>query len=84
MVYKAGIVKTFKCTSDLTSDKADGEVLFTLPTEYRSKTNNNLDFQIHSASGNYLGTIRINTDGTVTPVFGKLLAGRIRTTLVFI
>lgn len=61
---------------------SDGSTITTIPEGFRPATN--CDFIVFSTSGTKLGTIRIYTDGRITPVFGAMTAGTVRNTFTFI
>ena len=61
---------------------ADGAVFANIPAGYRPI--NNCDFPVWNTAGTRLGTIRIQTNGTITPVFGSLTAGNVRQTFTYV
>ena len=74
--YRQSKVCAFRIYANLPKVYTDGEVICELTEEYRPIATS--DFQITNTAGAYLGTLRINTNGKVTPVFGSLDTGTVR------
>ena len=76
-VSKRGNIATLRCQANIESNYSDGQTITTIPDAYRP--DGQCDFQVFKANdGTYAGTLRLYTDGRLTPVFGTLNGGVIR------
>ena len=82
-VRKVGKICQFKIFGNIPQTYEDGTVIATIENGFRPAAGNN-DFQVFNVSGGYCGTLRISSNGTVSPVFGALAAGTVRCLYMYI
>ena len=80
-LFKRGGTVTLNIYNNLPAT-ADSATMFTLPEGYRPR--DAVNWVIFDTAGTKRGTLRINTNGTVTPVFGAFTTGTIRQTITYV